>query len=56
MTEKVAITIRLNKNIHEALVRYKKLTGLSINSQIYSAVASWLFHKKLLTLDEANGK
>lgn len=52
--EKVAITIRLNKNIHAALKAYKKLTGLSINSQVYSAVAAWLFTKKLISLDTTN--
>lgn len=53
--EKVAITVRFNKNVHDALVKYKKLTGMSVSSQIYAGVASWLFTKKLLTLDEANG-
>lgn len=56
MTEKVALTIRLNKNIHDALVLYKKKTGLSVSSQIYTAIAAFLFQKKLLTLDEVNGK
>lgn len=53
--EKVAITIRFTKTVHEALTKYKKLTGMSINSQVYASVAAWLFLKRLLTLDEANG-
>ena len=47
--EKVSVLIKLNKNIHEALVYYKSMTGLSVSSQIYSAIAEWLYKKELIT-------
>lgn len=53
--EKVPVTIRFTKTVHDALVKYKKLTGMSISSQVYASVSAWLFIKRLLTLDEANG-
>lgn len=46
--EKVSVLINLNKNIHETLVYYKSITGLSVSSQIYSAIAEWLYKKELL--------
>lgn len=54
--ERVPITIRLTKTVHNAMKRYKTLSGMSINSQVYAAVSAWLFTKKLISLDEANGK
>ena len=50
--EKVKVTIGFTKTVHNALVKYKKLTGMSVSSQIYASVAAWLFIKKLLSLDD----
>ena len=52
--EKIPITIRLTKTVHEALVKYKKLTGMSVSSQIYASVSAWLFLKGLLTLEDVD--
>ena len=52
--EKIPITIRLTKTVHEALIKYKKLTGMSVSSQIYASVSAWLFLKGLLTLEDVD--
>ena len=54
--EKVPITIRLTKKVHEAMVKYKKLSGMSVSSQIYASVSVWLFQKRLLTLEDVDEK
>ena len=52
--EKIPVTIRLTLKVHEALVKYKKLTGMSVSSQIYASIASWLFQKRLLDLEDVD--
>ena len=52
--EKIPITIRLTPKVHNALSKYKKLSGMSVSSQIYASVSAWLFLKGLLTLEDVD--
>ena len=55
------VLLNLPVSLHNVLVRYKEFSGVNITNQIYEAITSWLFMKKLIDLDSigylnGNGK
>jgi len=54
--EKYNILLKLPKNIHDILLKYKKESGVNVNNQIYNAIFWWLVSKGLINLKEIRGK
>ena len=45
------LLLNLPVPIHKILKDYKEVTGVNVTNQIYEAITSWLFLKKLINLE-----